>query len=183
MSGYRCVVADPPWPVRWAGTNRQPDGRGRGGYNFASVDEITEIMREQLQNADADCHLWLWATTGTLPQALGVMESLGFRYVSQLVCVKWHKKLQIGLGHYLRNSHELCLLGVRGQTQYPKGSSVPSVIFSPRTRHSRKPGEAFAVFERVSPSPRLELFARGSRAGWDVWGDESIATPTQGVLL
>lgn len=35
-------------------------------------------------------------------------------------------------------------------------------------------------FERASPGPYLEMFARSARTGWDVWGDQapdSIALP------
>ena len=41
--------------------------------------------------------------------------------------------------------------------------------------HSRKPAEQFAVIERVSRGPYLELFARRrpeSRADWSVWGNQ-----------
>jgi N6-adenosine-specific RNA methylase IME4 len=42
----------------------------------------------------------------------------------------------------------------------------------PRGRHSKKPADFFALAERLSPGPRLELFARQARPGWDGWGDE-----------
>lgn len=42
----------------------------------------------------------------------------------------------------------------------------------PPRGHSQKP-EAFQdLVEQVSPAPRLELFARRRRLGWDVWGNE-----------
>jgi N6-adenosine-specific RNA methylase IME4 len=28
--------------------------------------------------------------------------------------------------------------------------------------------------ERVSPGPRLEMFSRRARIGWDTWGDEAL---------
>jgi N6-adenosine-specific RNA methylase IME4 len=30
------------------------------------------------------------------------------------------------------------------------------------------------IVERVSPPPRLEMFARRQRLGWDTWGDEAL---------
>jgi N6-adenosine-specific RNA methylase IME4 len=39
-------------------------------------------------------------------------------------------------------------------------------------RHSEKPSRSFEIIEAVSPGPRLEMFARAPRAGWDVWGNE-----------
>jgi N6-adenosine-specific RNA methylase IME4 len=38
--------------------------------------------------------------------------------------------------------------------------------------HSAKPSEFFEMVEAVSPAPRLELFARPRREGWDAWGNE-----------
>ena len=39
--------------------------------------------------------------------------------------------------------------------------------------HSAKPGEFYDLVETVSPGPRLELFARRARPGWDAWGDQA----------
>jgi N6-adenosine-specific RNA methylase IME4 len=44
---------------------------------------------------------------------------------------------------------------------------------SPRLEHSRKPDNVFEALERLfGPVRRLELFARRSRPGWEVWGNE-----------
>jgi N6-adenosine-specific RNA methylase IME4 len=40
--------------------------------------------------------------------------------------------------------------------------------------HSAKPEAFLDMVERVSPAPRLELFARTQRLGWDSWGDEAL---------
>jgi len=48
-----------------------------------------------------------------------------------------------------------------------------SVIRSRRREHSRKPDEVHELIERMYPElPKLELFARKARPGWDVWGNE-----------
>lgn len=39
-----------------------------------------------------------------------------------------------------------------------------------RTGHSVKPDAFYDLVERVSPAPRVELFARQPRLGWDSWG-------------
>jgi N6-adenosine-specific RNA methylase IME4 len=48
----------------------------------------------------------------------------------------------------------------------------PTWLFAPLQDHSHKPEEQFAVIERVSPGPYLELFARRRQPGWDIWGNE-----------
>jgi N6-adenosine-specific RNA methylase IME4 len=56
----------------------------------------------------------------------------------------------------------------------PEKRNVPSaVFFCPRGEHSRKPEYVVSFLERVSPAPRLEMFARAPRAGWDVWGNQT----------
>ena len=38
--------------------------------------------------------------------------------------------------------------------------------------HSHKPEEQYAVIERISGGPYLELFARRAQPGWDAWGNQ-----------
>jgi N6-adenosine-specific RNA methylase IME4 len=40
-------------------------------------------------------------------------------------------------------------------------------------KHSTKPNEAYVLIESCSPGPRIEMFARGPRDGWTVWGAET----------
>ena len=87
--------------------------------------------------------------------------------------------LQIGLGQYLRGSHELLLLFVRGKGQHASvwngHRDVPSVIRGKRTKHSAKPAESYEMIERVSRGPRVEFFSRIERSGWTMWGNHGAA--------
>lgn len=173
MTRYACIAADPPW-------NEQGGGKSKRGadrhYPLMKARDIAALPVGPM--AADNAHLWLWVTNNYLPDGLAVMAAWGFRYVTNLA---WHKmrsgKTQIGLGQYLRGSHELCLFGVRGRLPYavrPDGKRVacPSVVIAERGRHSAKPVEAYEVIEQVSPGPRLELFARQPRAGWHCRGNE-----------
>jgi N6-adenosine-specific RNA methylase IME4 len=185
--GYRCIVADPPWA--------EYGGGGRGAQNHYALLSVPDIARVMLRSpswrpAD-DAHLWLWTTDNYLPGALYVMQTLGFRYVRTFCWVKVKDTAgpfrrrprhfvdlamgmrQIGVGQYARGSHELCLFGVRGASSLPE-SAPSSVLFATRQEHSRKPAACFTEwFERVSPGPRLEMFSREPRAGWDAWGNDT----------
>ena len=44
-----------------------------------------------------------------------------------------------------------------------------------KREHSRKPDEFVSLIEHCSPGPYLELFARGSRANWDMWGNQATS--------
>jgi N6-adenosine-specific RNA methylase IME4 len=142
-------------------------------------------------NPAPSAHLWCWVSDNFLLDGLALIDRLGFRYVRTFCWVKLapvpvygpkgsgntalyaaEAALQIGLGQYARGSHELCLFATRGEASLPK-IAPPSVLFAPRREHSRKPDECFERwFEAVSPGPRLEMFAREHRPGWDGWGLE-----------
>jgi len=77
----------------------------------------------------------------------------------------------VGLGHYLRNAHETCLVCKRGKPKRLSGG-VPSIVHAQRTEHSAKPDESYQAIERFSAGPRIDLFGRDQRDGWTVWGDQ-----------
>ena len=69
------------------------------------------------------------------------------------------------------------LLATRG---HPKrqAANVHQFIISPIREHSRKPDEAREkIVALMGDVPRVELFARQSPPGWDVWGNEVEPTP------
>ncbi len=187
---YRCITLDPPWLERGGGKSKRGADRH---YSLMTVDKIVEAvtMAEPVSRLAPDCHCWCWVTDNFLEGGLRVMKALGFRYVRTLVWVKVKPEvypcivkgedcegaLTIGLGQYLRGAHELALFGVRGDAMVPPPASrCPSVVFAPKGRHSAKPDTAIKVFESVSPGPRLEMFARTARSGWDAWGNEVPGT-------
>lgn len=42
-----------------------------------------------------------------------------------------------------------------------------------KREHSRKPDEIYDIIEACSPGPYLEMFARGTRPKWAVFGNQS----------
>ncbi len=42
-----------------------------------------------------------------------------------------------------------------------------------KREHSRKPAEQYEIIESCSPGPYLEMFGRGERDGWTIWGDQA----------
>jgi N6-adenosine-specific RNA methylase IME4 len=159
-AAYHTILADPPWQ------HNQIGGFGaQRHYPLMSLEDICALPVRQLA-ADA-AHLWLWVTNGTLPMGREVMAAWGFSYRS---CLTWIKP-RYGLGMYLRNQTEHLLLGIRGRAPIQfRGQG--SWFYAPVQEHSHKPEEQYAIIERCSPGPYLELFARRRQPGWDVWGNE-----------
>ena len=158
--GFATILVDPPWPLQ----------SGEKHYRTMSLARIKALPVGAL--AARDAHLWLWTTNALLPTAYEVAEAWGFTVRSPLTWVKF--RLGLGGRYQLRNATEQLLFCTRGKA--PLGSrSQPTWFNAPVTEHSRKPSEQFAIIERVSPGPYLELFARRrpeSNQPWAVWGDQ-----------
>jgi hypothetical protein len=80
--------------------------------------------------------------------------------------------LFMGGGLTTRKNCEFVILGKRGRPER-LATDVREVILSRVREPSRKPDEAYSRIERYCTGPRLELFARESRANWTSWGDEA----------
>jgi N6-adenosine-specific RNA methylase IME4 len=169
---YQTIVADPPWEYDFP--MKANVGTGRSNrlvdlpYPSMTIAQIAALPVVDL--ADDDCRLFLWTTNTHLPAAFGVVEAWGFRYRQLLV---WHKTRSTPHGHIAPNRAEFMLVGRRGQpqalTRFPS-----SVILASPGRHSQKPDAFMDYIEGASPAPRLELFARRQRMGWDTWGNEAL---------
>ena len=172
---YRTILVDPPWPMEWERSKNM-------SYPTMSLKEISNLPIPDL--ADRDCQLWVWTTQGYLHKTFHLIEGWGFTYRQTVV---WDKKM-MGLGAWLRGQVEFLLLATRGDVRTAafgprgqEGSAWTDVIREERREHSRKPGAAYALVEALGEGPRLEMFARDRRAGWDCWGNQ--LSPTVQSLL
>jgi N6-adenosine-specific RNA methylase IME4 len=160
---FRTILADPPWPLHQSGA------RGaQHHYPLMSLEQIRALPVEDL--AADEAHLWLWVTNATLREGYDVASAWGFTVRSPLTWIK----LKLGLGTYLRNATEHLLFATRGKAPV-NFRAQPTWINAPVQGHSHKPEEQYAVIERISEGPYLELFARrrpSSSAPWAVWGNE-----------
>ena len=97
------------------------------------------------------------------------------RFVYNKVCPECGGTVKrlIGTGYWFRGQHELLLLGTKGKPPIPcPEHRVSSVLTKQRTEHSKKPKDYYSIIEKMVEPPRLELFAREKREGWDAWGNQ-----------
>lgn len=173
---YRTIYADPPWQQPTVGRFKDPRHSRPAGLPYPTM-PLASIRALPVANfADDAAHLWLWTTNAYLPHAFGVMEAWGFTYLAPITWVK-----PSGLGAWFIHRTEHLLFGYRGRCVFPMARYRPTVLFASRKRHSRKPDAVIDLIESVSPGPRLELFAREQRLGWDTWGDECAQHVTMEV--
>ncbi len=156
---FGTIYIDPPWQYGNKATRNKTD------YDTMNLQEIKNLPIEKL--AADQAHLHLWTTNAFIFECLPLIEHWGFEYKGMLI---WTKP-EIGMGNYWRISHEFLLLGVRGKCKF-LDRSQRSWVEGKRYRHSHKPEEVRRKIEKVSPEPRLEMFARATTWGWTVWGNQ-----------
>lgn len=185
---FGTVMADPPWRFTNRTGKMAPEHKRLARYPTLELDDICNLPVADFM-ADRS-HCYLWVPNALLPDGLHVMEAWGFQYKSNIV---WHKIRKDGgsdgrgVGFYFRNVTELLLFGVKGKnarTLAPGRRQVNFIPYNPddeempfletrKREHSRKPDEQYNIIEECSFGPFLELFGRGKREGWTVWGNQA----------
>ena len=170
---YSVIYVDVPWTYQ----DKAKSGERGVEYKYKTM-KLSDIYSLPVESLAADdCCLFFWVTMPQLFNAEKVINSWGFKYkTNAFTWVKTNKKktdtLFWGMGNWSRSNSELCLLATKGS---PKrlNADVHQIIEAPRGRHSEKPDEAVARIERLVAGPYIELFARTTRPGWDVWGNQA----------
>ena len=175
---FATILADPPWRFTNRTGKMAPEHRRLSRYGTLTTQQICGLPVPQILVPTA--HLYLWVPNALLAEGLQVMQAWGFEYKTNIV---WHKRRKDGgsdgrgVGFYFRNVTELILFGVRGKNArtLAPGRRQVNYMGTRKREHSRKPDEQYEIIEACSPGPFLELFARGARNGWHVWGDQATA--------
>lgn len=173
---FGTILADPPWRFQNKTGKVAPGHRRLNRYDTMTVDEIMALPVNEVTADPA--HLYLWVPNALLPEGLAVLAAWGFQYKSNIV---WHKIRKDGgsdgrgVGFYFRNVTELVLFGVRGKNArtLSPGRRQVNLMSTRKREHSRKPDEQYDIIETCSRGPYLELFARGIRRNWTLWGDQA----------
>lgn len=176
---FATVLADPPWRFTNRTGKMAPEHHRLSRYGTMGLDDICALPVSKVLAPTA--HLYLWVPNALLPDGLQVMRAWGFEYKSNIV---WHKIRKDGgsdgrgVGFYFRNVTELILFGVRGKNArtLDPGRTQVNYLATRKREHSRKPDEQYELIEACSPGPRLEMFSRGTRPGWTVWGNQADET-------
>ena len=193
---FATVVADPPWDysrkISGGGTSgyspvHQSRGGNRGAANHYSTLTLEELLQLSVYEVVADkAHLYLWTTGAFIVEAHQLAEAWGFSPKGVIPWIKvkrdaashiqkahgdLHAAVRMGMGLYIRWASEFVVFAVRGKLPTLR-KDVNGVVFAERQAHSQKPDELYKLVESASPGPRLELFARVHRPGYEVWGNE-----------
>ena len=163
---YEVIYADPPWSYDNSGFNQSAASQ----YPTMSVDKICQLDVKSLCTDNSI--LFMWATSPLLPEAFEVIKAWGFEYKASMI---WVKDRAPGMGWWVNTKHELLLMASMPSAlnvNHP-AKKFDSVIEAPVTRHSAKPDVFYELIEEMYAGPKIELFARNKRQGWEAsWGNE-----------
>jgi N6-adenosine-specific RNA methylase IME4 len=185
LTKYRTIVVDPPWQYgKWGiGSVKaqvQTTEAEPMPYDQMTVVEIAALPVAAM--AAENCDLYLWTTQKYLPQAFDVLKAWGFKYCQTLTWCK--APMGTGQGGLYCPTNEFLILGRKGRM--PTGKTRKDSTWWQVTRtmkHSKKPEFFQDLIEEQSDGPRVELFARRPRDGWDVWGNEVECTTELGSAV
>ncbi len=164
---YKTVLIDPPWKQPLINHfDRRPHRPKELPYPTMSLQEIISLPIQDL--CEEGTHLWLWTTNRFLHDAFHVIDAWGFKYLNTVTWVK-----PSGVGAWFANTTQHLLCAYNKRCIFRKAKYRPThLITSIPKRHSEKPVEFYKLIESISETPRIELFARNMREGWDAWGDQ-----------
>lgn len=166
---YRCIVIDPPWDVQKYERDVRPNQSSDLDYPTLTHEQIAEFDIGGMASDDG-CHLFCWTTQKHLPPTLEIIEQWGFKYCLVMV---WHKNggpQPFGLPQY---NCEFVVYARRGAPDFRDTKQFFTCFNAPRREHSRKPDEFYELIERVTYGPRIDIFSREQRNGFDQFGNET----------
>ena len=170
---YDIIYMDPPWRYN-SRLQTGPIGRQKDlseEYPTMSNNELKEMDIQSITNKDS--LIYMWAANPFIAGAIDIAEHWGFEF--KTVSFVWDKQM-VNPGSYTMGQAELCLVFKKkgGKIPQPRGArNIKQFISQKRREHSRKPDEVRTRIEAMHPTQtKLEMFARVSMPGWDVWGNE-----------
>ena len=165
MNKYKVIVVDPPWEIKKIQRKVRPNQKEMD-YPTMNYGQLWDLKIEQI--ADNNSVLFLWTIQKYLPLSFDLLHKWGFKYQRTLTWDKGNGMSLFGFHH----RSEFVLFGYKGKLEmYPKRKTISTVFCAKSPRHSQKPDEFYKMVE-VFGEPRIDLFARQKRDGWDVWGNE-----------
>ena len=168
---YDLIVIDPAWNVKKLKRKVRPN-QLEMDYKTMSLDDIKSMDIKSL--AEDKCWIFLWTTQKFLFESKNVLEGWGFKHLTTGV---WEKTYGVSNGMPLfgfRWNCEFILIGynkVKPDLWIKGKPLIPLCFQAENIKHSKKPDKFYEMIQSLGKK-RIDIFARNTRDGWDVWGDE-----------
>ena len=189
IGSYPLILCDAPWENEVVydeetGNEKSPP------YPTMSIPEIMGLFDGDKSPALEDAAIFFWVTNNRLDDGIDVIRHWGFDYVTSYAWGKEGETEGMGMGFWVRDCHEVLLIGKRGKMLPPDQTTLErSLHYLRKKKHSEKP-ELFArIIDKQWPDlPKLELFQRKQslvegdirlhkreKGRWSFWGFEASA--------
>ena len=174
MGIYKTILIDPPWKYGVWGKASIPRSKNHipkdepMPYKTMNIEEIKSMDIKSL--ADENCELYVWVTQKYLPEIFNIINEWGFKYCQTLTWCK--NPMGTGQGGVYCPTTEFIILARIGRMPKVVRKNTTWFNIKRTNKHSKKPEFFQDLIETLSDEPRLEIFARRKRIGWDVWGNE-----------
>lgn len=162
---YRTIVIDPPWPIEINDRDVRP---GQVGMHYPTM-SLEEIEALQIPAADG-CIAFVWTTQKFLPATFEIARAWGLNYLFTMV---WHKPGGPQPFNLPQYNCEFIVVARKGGVPFLDTKQFFTCFNAPRREHSRKPDEFYDLVRRVTAEPRIDIFSREARDGFDQFGNET----------
>src|SRR3990167_9404859 len=163
---YKTIVIDPPWPIEPMILRKY---QLSVPYQTMTLEEIKDLPIENIVEENA--LIFLWTTHRFLPDCFPLLKKWGFNYY---VCITWDKVS--GLTHQgVFRKTEMVLMGYHGsliKVLEQTGKPIPTLFREAKREHSKKPETFDNIIRKCTPEPRIDIFARKKKIGFDSYGDD-----------
>ncbi len=163
---FKTLVCDPPWPGPSEHRSNKAGARTIIPYQTMTGIQLSALNISAI--AEDVSQLWLWSPSRQIGDAFLLMQLWAFSYAGLFI---WHKPSPT-LGPYIRHDCEFILRGVRKGCAIKLPAPVQSYKWPRPRHHSEKPQEAYDLIAQFSDGPRLDMFARQARPGFEAWGNQ-----------
>ena len=103
--------------------------------------------------------------------AFPLLETWGFNYYCMIT---WDKVSRLTHQGFFRKT-EFVVFGYKGKLNQcikETGKPIPAVFREAKGKHSKKPQAFDNIIRLATQEPRLDMFARKKKIGFDSYGDE-----------
>ena len=169
---YDIIYMDPPWWYQGQSqvtTNNVVTSFVEKHYPTMRDNELKELPIYDMLSDDA--LVFMWVGTPILNRAIDIATHWGLNYST--IGFVWDKQ-RVNPGFYTMSQCEMCLIFKKGRIPKPRGArNIHQFISEKRREHSRKPDEVRDRITQMFPTQnKLEMFARTTTEGWNVYGNE-----------
>lgn len=165
---YRTIVIDPPWHIEKIKRRVAPNQIDMN-YELMNTEQIKQFPIPKFVDKDG-AFLFIWTIQKYLPETFEIIKHWNFNYVCTMV---WHKNGGFQPFNLPQYNCEFVVYANRGNLKFPSTKNFFCCFNGQRREHSRKPIEFYDTLRRVTPEPRIDIFSREKKEGFDNYGYEA----------